>query len=59
MERDFFRRIGVGDTLCWVGKMPPYNVLNHYFLFAHDMARFGMANVHTPPDYEQTDVFFA
>ena len=56
MERDFFRRIGVDDTLCWVGKMPPYNAPNYYFLSAHDMARFGMANVHTPPDYEQTDV---
>lgn len=36
--------------------MPPYNTPNYYFLSAHDMAHFGMSNVHTPPDYEQTDV---
>lgn len=56
MEHNFFRHIGVEETLCWIGKMPPYNAPNYYFLSADDMARFGIANVHTPPDYENTNV---
>lgn len=56
LERNFFRHIGVDEYVCWVGKMPPYNAANYYFLSAHDMARFGIVNVQTPPDYENTNV---
>lgn len=56
MERQFFRRIGVDQYVCWVGKMPPYSVPNYYFLSRDDMARFGITDVHVPPAYEQTDV---
>lgn len=56
LERAFFERIGVNEYLCWVGKMPPHNVPDYYFLSAQDMARFGVGRVNTPPGYEHTDV---
>lgn len=56
LERDFFARIGVNEYLCWIGKMPPYSAPDYYFLSRQDMARFGVANVQTPPGYENTDV---
>lgn len=56
LERDFFARIGVDQYLCWIGKMPPYNARNYYFLSREDMARFGVTRVLTPPGYEYTDV---
>ena len=56
LERDFFARIGVNEYLCWVGKMPPYNAPDYYFLSRQDMARFGVSQVQTPPGYENTDV---
>lgn len=56
MEQDFFKRIGVDEYLCWIGKQPPYNVPNYYFLSGRDMARFGLTKIQTPPDYAGTDV---
>lgn len=56
LERAFFARIGVDETLCWIGKLPPYNVSNYYFLSSYDMARFGVDQVEVPPDYVATDV---
>ena len=56
LERDFFDLIGVDQKLCWVGKMPPYNARNYYFLSKTDMQRFGVRNVILPNDYEKTDV---
>ena len=56
LERDFFARIGVNEYLCWVGKMPPYNAPDYYFLSRQDMARFGVSQVQTPPGYENMDV---
>ena len=56
LERDFFAHIGVNEFICWIGKLAPYNAPNYYFLSRHDMARFGVAPVQTPPDYENTDV---
>jgi hypothetical protein len=56
LERDFFARINVDEYLCWIGKMPPYNAPNYYFLSSPDMARFGVTQVKSPPGYESTDV---
>ena len=56
LERDFYAHIGVDEYLCWIGKMPPYNAPNYYFLSGQDMARFGVTRVQTPPGYESTDV---
>jgi len=56
LERDFFAHIGIDQYLCWIGKMPPYNVPNYYFLSREDMAGFGVSQVQTPPGYENTDV---
>jgi len=56
LERAFFADIGVDEYLCWIGKMPPYNVPNYYFLSREDMAGFGVTQVQTPPGYEHTDV---
>ena len=56
LERDFFARIGVNEYLCWIGKMPPYNAPDYYFLSTQDMARFGVTHVQTTPGYETTDV---
>lgn len=56
LERDFYAHIGVNEYLCWIGKMPPYNAPNYYFLSRQDMARFGVTRVQTPPGYESTDV---
>ena len=56
LERDFFARIGVNEYLCWIGKVPPYNAPNYYFLSRQDMARFGVTHVQTPPGYGSTDV---
>ena len=56
LERDFFARIGVNEYLCWIGKMPPYNAPDYYFLSGQDMARFGVTHVQVPPDYRNTDV---
>ena len=56
LENDFFARIGVNEYLCWIGKAPPYNAPNYYFLSREDMAHFGVTHVQTPPGYESTDV---
>jgi hypothetical protein len=56
LEFDFFERIGVNDYLCWVGKMPPYNAPNYFFMSSQDMARFGVTRVQTTPAYADTDV---
>lgn len=56
LERDFFARIGVDEYLCWVAKLPPYNVPDYYFLSTHAMARFGVDQVQAPADYVHTDV---
>ncbi len=56
LERDFFARISVNEYLCWIGKMPPYNAPDYYFLSRQDMARFGATHVRTPPGYENTDI---
>lgn len=56
LEQDFFAHIGVNEFICWIGKLPPYSAPNYYFLSRKDMARFGVSNVQTPPDYENTDV---
>ena len=56
LEQEFFKRIGVNEYVCWVGKMPPYNVPNYYFFSAKDMAKFGIGRVETPKGYAQTDV---
>ena len=56
MEDDFFKRIGVDEYVCWVGKMPPYNAPNYYFLSAEDMFKFGIRRVETAKDYALTDV---
>lgn len=56
LERNFFAHIGVNEYLCWIGKMPPYNAPNYYFLSGQDMARFGVTHVQTLPGYRNTDV---
>jgi len=56
LEHDFFHQINVDQYLCWIGKMPPYKAPNYYFLSRQDMARFGVSNVHTPQNYEHTDI---
>jgi hypothetical protein len=55
LERDFFARIGVDEQVCWIGKQPPYNVADYYFLSAADMARFGISRVQVPAGYTATD----
>ncbi len=55
LEQAFFERIGVDQYLCWIGKMPPYNVPDYYFLSRQDMAGFGVSNVQTPRGYASTD----
>ena len=57
LEQIFFEYIGVNEYICWIGKMPPHNVPNYYFLSSDDMARFGVGNVHTPADYRTSNVF--
>jgi len=56
LEHGFFTRIGVDDRVCWIGKQPPYNVPDYYFLSTADMARFGVDRVQAPADYAATDV---
>jgi hypothetical protein len=56
LERDFFTHIGVDEYLCWIGKMPPHNAPNYYFLSRQDMARFGVNRVQAPSDYTETDI---
>jgi len=56
LEQDFFTRIGVDEYLCWIGKLPPYNAPNYYFLSRQDMERFGITQVQTPSGYANTDV---
>jgi hypothetical protein len=57
LEQFFFEHIGVNEYICWIGKMPPHNVPNYYFLSSEDMARFGVGNVHTPDDYGTSNGF--
>jgi hypothetical protein len=56
LEREYFRRIGVNQNLCWVGKMPPYSAPNYYTMSAEDMGRYGVRNVATPPAYDKIDL---
>ncbi len=56
LEHEFFTRIGVDQYLCWIGKMPPHNAPDYYFLSTRDMARFGVNSVRAPPGYEHTDL---
>lgn len=54
LESEFFTRTGVNEYLCWVGKMPPFNVPNYYTLSASDMAKYGVHNVDLPVDYRRS-----
>lgn len=56
LEQSFFKEIGVDEKICWIGKMPPYNIRNYYFLSVSDMHRFGIRNVSLIKDYEKTNV---
>jgi len=56
LERDFFARIGVDEQVCWIGKQPPYNVADYYFLSAAGMARFGISRVQVPAGYTTMDL---
>lgn len=56
LEKDFFKLIGVNQYICWVGKMPPYNVKNYYSMSVSDMSHFGVTDVTSPDDYLQTDL---
>jgi len=56
LEQAFFKEIGVDEIICWIGKMPPYNVRNYYFLSVSDMHRFGVRNVTVTKDYDKTSV---
>jgi hypothetical protein len=51
LERAFFTTIGVDERLCWVGKLPPYDVPDYCTLSAADMARFGVLDVSLLEDY--------
>ena len=56
MEHDFFNDIKVNQFICWVGKMPPYNVADFYFLSRQDMAHFGINKIVLNHDYATTDI---
>ena len=56
LEKAFFSDIEVDDRICWIGKMPPHNAPNYYFLSKEDMAAFGLGNLQVPPGYASTDV---
>lgn len=56
LEQSFFKEIGVDEKVCWIGKIPPYNVKNYYFLSVSDMHRFGVRNVILTKNYEKTNV---
>lgn len=56
LEQSFFKEIGVDEKVCWIGKIPPYNVKNYYFLSVSDMHRFGVRNVTLTKNYEKTNV---
>jgi hypothetical protein len=45
LEADFYRRIGVDGFVTWFGKIPPYDVLDYYWLGIEDMERFGIRGV--------------
>ncbi|MBI5271827.1 MAG: hypothetical protein HY856_19355 [Burkholderiales bacterium] len=57
-ERRFFTALGVDESVCWIGKMPPYRVFNLYFLPVEAMARFGIHGISAPADYAQLDTGF-
>lgn len=56
LEQAFFKEIGVDEKICWIGKIPPYNVINYYFLSVSDMRHFGIEHVTVTKDYEKTNV---
>jgi hypothetical protein len=56
LEKRFFALIGVNEFVCWVGKMPPYNIPAYYFMSVQDMAHFGIRSVTAPADYVATDM---
>ena len=56
LERGFFARIGIDEQVCWIGKQPPYNVPDYFFLSVDDMARFGITEVQAPAGYPATDL---
>lgn len=56
LEQAFFKDIGVDEKICWIGKMPPYNVRNYYFLSISDMHRYGIRHVSVAKDYDKTNV---
>ena len=52
---DFFRKIGVDESVCRIGN-EKYGAKDFFFLSAKDMARFGISGVEAPADYESTDL---
>jgi len=55
-EQEFFKKIGIDEKICWVGKVSPYNAINYYFLSVADMHRFGVENITASMDYDKTSV---
>ena len=51
VEQIFFKRIGVDERVCWIGKLPPYNVPGYFVLPPEDLRRFHIKEVRTEIDY--------
>ena len=51
IEQTYFKHIGVDERLCWIGKLPPYNVPGYFVLPPEDLRRFHIKEVRTEIDY--------
>lgn len=51
IEQAYFKHIGVDERLCWIGKLPPYNVKGAFVLPPEDLRRFKVKEVRTELDY--------
>ncbi|MGL4207047.1 MAG: hypothetical protein ACRCRW_13130 [Aeromonadaceae bacterium] len=51
VEQIFFKRIGVDERVCWIGKLPPYNAPGAFVLPPEDLRRFHIKEVRTEIDY--------
>jgi len=56
LEQSLFADLKVDQFVCWIGKVPPYNTPDFYFLSRSDMQRFGIKNITLSDDYHNTDM---
>ena len=57
LEQQFFKRIGVDEQVCRVGKHPPFNSADYFSMSREDMAKFGITQVEAADSFGMSHTY--